>query len=413
MNKAINTAILAAMFTLVIATSCKKSTEIFEEKSLDFSAQEKEIAKASNEFTLKAYGFLSNDLKPNENLFYSGVSMSSVLSMTANGAAGNTYEQMYKALNFDKFSEDQINNYQYKLLTTLPFISNSTKLNIAYGIWHTPDLNILPTFKSTVTEDYKSRIAALDYNKADETLKDINGFIGRKTEQMIPEFFPNLPAGMKMLLVNAIYFKGEWDKKFDKGKTKKDTFYLQAGNTVQTDFMEITHSFEMATTTSYQAVKLPYKDKKFEMIIVKPSSNSTLKTLQEKFTRNEAVQEMDNQFKDASLILSMPKFKFEYEIDLNKMLQQFGMADAFYNVADFSRMADNKRLFIDKVRQKAVIDVHEAGSEAAAVTVVEMTYSSISSSVPTRIKYDEPFIFLLREASSGLILFMGQYNKPD
>jgi serine protease inhibitor len=412
MNKAVNTAILLALFSLVITTSCDKSTEIFEEKSLDFSAQEKEIAKASNEFTLNAYGFLTNELKPNQNLFYSGVSISSVLSMTANGAAGDTYEQMYKALNFDKFSEEQINNYQYKMLTTLPFISNSTKLNIAYGIWHTPDLNVLPTFKNTVTEDYKSRIAALDYNNADETLKDINGFIDRKTEQMIPEFFQNLPVGMKMLLVNAIYFKGDWDKKFDKEKTKKDNFRLQTGNTVQTEFMEVTHSFEMATTNSFQAVKLPYKDKKFEMIIVKPSNNSTLNTLKEKFTKYETVQEMDKEFRDASLILSIPKFKFEYEIDLQRMLEQFGMVDAFKSEADFSRMAALP-LKIDKVKQKAVIDVNEAGSEAAAVTVVSMTFSSAGPSAPTRIKYDEPFIFMLREASSGLILFMGQYNLPE
>lgn len=403
------------MFSLVITTSCDKSTEIFEEKFLDFSAQEKEIIKASNEFTLKAYAFLSDELKPSENLFYSGVSMSSVLSMTGNGAIGSTYEQMYKALNFDKFSEEQINNYQHKLLTTLPFISNSTRLNIAFGIWHTPDLNVLPTFKSTVTENYKSRISALDYSKGDETLNDINGFISRKTEQMIPKFYSKLPPNLGMILVNAIYFKGEWDKKFDKGNTKKDTFHLQNENTVQTDFMEVTHTFEMASTTSYQAVKLPYKDKKFEMIIVKPTSNSTLKTLQEKFTRNEAVQEMDYEFKNASLILSMPKFKFEDEIGLNKMLQQFGMTQAFRQAADFSRMADNMRPFIGIVEQKAVIDLNEAGSEAAAVTVVHMEILSANPTpiAPTRIKYDEPFIFLLREASSGLILFMGQYNQPE
>ena len=158
-------------------------TEIFEKKSLDFSAQEKEIAKASNEFTLNAYGFLSNELKSNENLFYSELSISSILSMTANVAAGGTYEQMYKALNFDKFSEEQLNNYQYKLLNTLSFISTFSKLNLAYGIWHTPEINVLPAFKKTVGEDYKSRIASLDYNKPDETLNDINGFISNKTER--------------------------------------------------------------------------------------------------------------------------------------------------------------------------------------------------------------------------------------
>lgn len=405
--------IALVLFALALNTSCEKSNEEFKEVQLDFSVQEKEIAKASNEFTLKTYGFLSEKLKTNENLFYSGVSISSVLAMTANGTAGNTHEEMYKALNFDKFSEEQINNYQYKILNTLPSISNSTKLNMAYGVWHTADLNVLPTFIKTITEDYKSRIAGLDYSKTDETLNDINGFISRKTEQMIPRFFSELPPSLEMLLVNAIYFKGNWDKKFDKEKTKKDVFRLQNGNSVQTDFMEVNHTFEMATTSSYQSVKLPYKDKKFEMIIVKPSPNSTLKALQDKFTKYEAIKEMDKEFQNASLIVSMPKFKFEYEIELKAMLEQFGMVQAFYPGANFSRMADNKPLLIDKVIQKAIIDVNEAGSEAAAVTAVQVITYSAAPGGSVKIKYDEPFLFLLREASSGLILFMGQYNQPN
>lgn len=227
---------------------------------------------------------------------------------------------------------------------------------------------------------------------------------------MIPMFFPQLPAGIKMLLVNAIYFKGDWDKKFDKNKTEKDAFRLANGNSVQTGFMEVTHTFEMATTGSYQAVKLPYKDRKFEMIIVKPPTNSTFNTLREKLTRYETIQEMDKEFKDASLSLTMPKFKFEYEIQLNKMLQEFGMVEAFDVGTNFSRLSD-VNLFIDKVIQKAIIDVNEAGSEATGRTVESMNFSAISGG-PTAVKYDEPFIFLLREASSGLILFMGQYNQP-
>lgn len=409
MNRTIKPIILA-LLTLVTTISCEKTNEIVEQKQLDFSDEEKEIVKASNDFTLNTYGFLSQNLTSNENLFYSGASISSVLSMTSNGAAGTNFTEIYKALNFDKFSENQINSYQHKLLNSLPFISNSTKLNIAYGIWHSPDINLHPAFKTTVTERYQSRIAALDYNKVDETLNDINGFISQKTEQMIPMFFPQLPAGIKMLLVNAIYFKGDWDKKFDKSKTKKDTFRLENGNSVQTDFMEVTHTFEIASTGSYQAVKLPYKDKKFEMIIVKPAANSTFNTLREKFTRYETIQEMDKEFKDAPLILTMPKFKFEYEIQLNQMLQEFGMIEAFNMGANFSRLTD-VNLFIDKVIQKAIIDVNEAGSEAAATTVVAMNFSAISGGAKA-IKYDEPFIFLLREASSGLILFMGQYNQP-
>lgn len=121
---------------------------------------------------------------------------------------------------------------------------------------------------------------------------------------------------------------------------------------------------------------------------------------------------MDKEFKDASLslTLTMPKFNFEYEIQLNKLLQESGMVEAFDVRANFSRLTD-VNIFIDKVIQKAIIEMNEAGSEAAATTVVSMNFSAISGG-PLAVKYDEQFIFLLREASPGLILFMGQYNQP-
>lgn len=168
MNRTIKPIILA-LVTLVTTISCEKTNEIVDEQQLDLSPEEKEIVKDSNDFTLNDYGFLSQNLTSNEYLFYSGASISSVLSMTANGAAGTNFREIFKALSFDKSSEDQINSCQHKLLNSMPFISNSSKINIAYGIWHSPDINLHPAFKTTVTERYKSRIAAQDYKKVDET----------------------------------------------------------------------------------------------------------------------------------------------------------------------------------------------------------------------------------------------------
>lgn len=331
--------------------------------------------------------------------------------MTANGARANTQSEMYKALELGEFTPQEINNYYKKLITELPILERNTKLKLANSIWYNQDLSFLPDFIETSKENYFAKVSPINPS-APNSIDLINNWISDQTEGLIPKMIKGIDPDLVMMLINAIYFKGIWHTQFEKANTTKGNFTTNDKQLVETSFMNLEAPFKVNVNQDFNMVHVPYKNKKFEMVLLMPASGKTMIDLQNKIQDQNVLMEAFSKSSETNIQLSMPIMKIKYKRELNETLKGLGMLDAFSRSnADFNGIIDSRRSYISKVEHEAVIDVNEEGSEAAAVTVVEIVAWSANPG-PMKIRFDQPFIFVVREVSSGLILFMGQYNKP-
>lgn len=400
-----------ASVIILIFTSCSKGESPFIEGELLLTDRELVKVKHDNKFAFKAYKKLVTELNPNDNLFFSPLSISSVLAMTAYGARETTQSEMYKALELEEFTPQEINNYNKKLITNLPILERNTKLKLANSLWYNQNLTFLPDFIETSKENYFAKVSPIDITSPN-TIELINNWISNQTEGLIPKMVKEIDPYLAMMLVNAIYFKGIWHTQFDKSKTTKENFTAADKQSVATSFMNLDAAFKINVNQDFNMVHVPYKNKKFEMVLLKPSQGKTMADLQNKLQDENVLTEAFAKSSEANVSLSMPIMKIKYKTNLNKTLEHLGMVQAFVpGIANFDGIIDSRKTCLSKVEHEAVIDVNEEGSEAAAVTVVEIVTLSANPG-PMKIKFDQPFIFVIREVSSGLILFMGQYNKP-
>ncbi len=381
-------------------------------KDLMLTATELERAGNDNQFAFELFRTATTDLKHNENALLSPLSVGMALAMTNNGAVGETREAIENVLKFGNLTTEEINTYYQKLMTDLPALDPKTTLEIANSIWHRHDFQVLPSFLDVNRTFYKADVSALDF--ADPGAKDvINDWVSNKTKKKIPTIIDGgIPSNMVMYLINAVYFKGDWEQRFDKSDTKKGTFMRAGGNDLQTDFMHVEHTFNVAGTADVEAIELPYGNKKYSMMILKPRGDLSPGQIVEKLVETNTWSTLTSSFQPGKTRLALPKFKFSYENKLNDELTDMGMGIAFEpNRADFSGISGTRNLLIDEVKHKSFIEVNEEGTEAAAVTSVGIIYTSLPQ-VHT-FNVDRPFLFAIREMTTGLILFVGQVNDPS
>ncbi|TJZ60052.1 serpin family protein [Sphingobacterium olei] len=398
--------------TLVLFSSCEKKDIPFDERNLELTAAEKQLVDLNNEFAFDMMAQLSGNITANENLFFSPLSVGAALTMTSNGAKGETLSQMQKALNMDGIDAELVNAYYKKLITDLPYLNAKTNIEIANSIWYTNEFSVRNSFLDMNRNYFNAEISPLDFSNP-QALNRINGWVNEKTKTKIPSILDQIPGDVVMYLINAIYFKGAWDYKFDKSKTKKEDFKKSDGEVIQTDFMETEHTFNTASTTDYEAIQLPYTDRKFDMVLVKSKPGKSLDNLKATFQDPAAIKSLVEGLRGTKAKVHLPKFKISYESSLAPMLVSFGMVKPFNVGADFTGITENGGVYISDVKHKAFVEVSEEGTEAAAVTIVGIELTSMPQpQEPIVIRFDEPFLFFIREASSGLVLFAGQINDP-
>jgi len=386
--------------------SCKKDKSAKEGKDLQLTTQEQQKVLSDNKFAFKLLKDLAASEDVSKNIMVSPFSIGVALSMTSNGSNDATLEAIHKTLGSDGFSEDTINNYYNKIIKDLPLLDPTTDINIANSIWYRQGFTPLPAFLKTNTEKFNARSEALNFQ--DPAAKNtINNWVNTQTKGKIPTIIDNIAGDMIMYLINAVYFKGTWKYTFDKSKTTTGTFQLGNGQTVPAPFMSGKIKINAAVTPSANAYELMYGNGKYSMVIVVPSTTTTLNDYiasmnDEKWmTLNAAMRETEN-------TIRLPKFKFSYEKELKNTLTTLGMGIAFSDQADFTRINPQGRLKISEVKHKTFIDVNEEGTEAAAVTSVGI----VLTSAPMEFIVDRPFLFAIREVSSGLILFNGLIRNP-
>jgi serpin B len=400
------------IFTLLIIgfASCKKANTVPQNankgKSLVLTSFEQQKVTADNAFTLKLFKNLDSANTGNVNLFASPLSVSFALGMTSNGANGQTLAAFKNTLNFNGLSQDQVNTYYNNLITNLPVLDPNTTFNIANSIWYRQGFDVLPKFLQTDSSSFHAQIQALDFNSP-AAVNTINNWVSDKTNGKIPTIIKSIPYNAVMYLVNALYFKSSWNEKFDPANTKAQTFYLTDNSQVQADFMTGTIDFNYYNNGKVSVYELPYSNSRFSMVIVEPGSGTSLKQITTALDSAQW-QTWMGKLSPIKYEITLPKFKFSYNVTLNDALTNLGLGIAFSDNADFSLINPTARLKISNVVHKAYVETDESGTTAAAATSVGL----IATMAPVMPPINHPFMFAIREMSSGLIVFVGTVNNP-
>ncbi|VGO22868.1 serpin family protein [Pontiella sulfatireligans] len=364
-------------------------------------------AESVNQLTFEIYQKLAAESEGN--LFLSPYSISSALAMVYGGARGETAEQINSTFRFGgQGATHPAFSYLRKRLNRIEE-KGEVQLSVANALWPQVDYKFLPDYLAMTKEYYGSEIEAIDYKAdADAARKKINRWVEGKTNDRIKDL---IPAGMldpltRLVLANAIYFKGDWASQFKAEATHDVPFILEPGKTVDVPMMSQTGDFNFSYNKTFQTLKLPYEGDDLSMLLLLPTSSDGLPALEKDLTL-ELVNSL--QFNKQEIMVFLPKFKLESEFSLASTLAAMGMPLAFSKGADLSGMDGSKNLFIGAVVHKAFVEVNEEGTEAAAATAVGIR----TTSMPLMFEANRPFLFLIRENSTGAILFIGRVTDPS
>lgn len=368
------------------------------------------VSEANNRFAIDVYNEIADG---DENLFISPYSITSALAMTYAGADGNTATQMSSVLSLDGVDNP---HEGFKKLRISLQETKSVKLHVANSLWPQKGYRFLESYLKFTKENYDVDITAVDYvKKVEKARLNINTWVSEKTMEKIPELIPQgtLNALTKMVLVNAIYFKGDWATPFNKKATTTEAFYSQNGETVKTKLMFKNAKYPYKESLGLQVIELPYSDENLSMIVLLPNKKDGIKSLEKELT-TENIEKWTTGLQKKTVNLHFPKFKLESGFLLAKKLAKMGMSDAFNaSLADFSKMDGKKKnLFIGDVIHKTFIAVDEEGTEAAGATAVVMRAYAVRPDETVNFRADHPFIYMIKEKSSNTILFLGRFSEP-
>jgi serpin B len=376
------------------------------------------IAQANNAFALDLYGRLTAGSQGN--LFFSPNSIETALAMTYAGARGDTASQMAAVLHLPATS-DAVHKDLGDFLKTLNGPAADTgkprgyTLTVANALWAQQGYSFLPAFINLVQTNYGAGLQTVDFvNNTEAARQTINAWIEKKTHGKITNLIPQgaLTELTRLVLTNAIYFKGSWAYPFDKAATNPEPFHVSASEDKSVPMMHRTGEYGYTETDTLQALQLRYAGGDLSMIILLPKQSDGLPSLEKQLTPAELDDLLGN-LDDQKVIVSIPRFKLTEQFELGPVLQSLGMVDAF-GVADFSGMDGKRDIGISSVIHKAFVDVNEEGTEAAAATAVAVAGMAMGMEPPTPVfRADHPFLFLIRDEKSGAILFMGRYVKPE
>lgn len=383
-----------------------------ERYDIPLSTKSEEVNAVSQQFAFKLFKEIAGSSK--ENSCISPLSASFCLGMLLNGADSDTYEEIRDVLGYKGFSNEEINEYVQTMQTELPKLDGRTLLSSANSIWANKSYNLLPDFIKLNTTYYDAEVRNEAFD--DGLVGKINGWCSEKTNQLIPEIIREVSPGAVCYLLNAIYFKGQWTDEFKKEDTKKETFYTSDGQTLKVDMMKQENDFNVYRDREVTTVELPYGNKALSMVVFMPS-------IPEEKNIDDIIAGLDqekwNNWMENTIAYSpellLPRFKIENSLNLIEPMQALGIKKAFTDKADFSK-ACSEALYINMLLQKTYLEVNEIGTEAAAATIGGMETSTGDpiefNPWPYRICFDHPFGYIIKENSTGAILFAGKVEKP-
>ncbi len=402
--------LLLFCLSVLLVAGCTNKNDITpeEETPLVLKANMQQKVAQDNKFAfslLKAT--IENSEKPN--VFISPLSMSIALGMAWNGANNETKTEMEEVLNLSGMTVDEINEYYQIMQTTLPKVDNKTKLNIANSIWYRTGFPVKADYLDVNKEYFNAEVRELDFAQA-WALDTINNWCARKTNNLIKEPLDEISPDAVMYLINAIYFKGIWAKKFDNKETVERTFTNENNEAVSVNMMQLSDTFAYTSDDLAQYLDLPYGNGSFSMTVILPLAGKTTTDVLNSLTIEKWNNTLSNMFIQ-KVDVKLPRFKIENSYEMKDVLINLGMKNAFSaSDADFSGIS-NYKLFISRVIHSTYCEVNEDGTEAAAVTIIEFETTSMPMNPVFYV--NRPFIFLIREKSTGIILFAAKMGNVE
>jgi len=367
----------------------------------------------NNVFAVALYGRLRHQ---NGNLFFSPESISTALAMAYAGARGSTASEMAKTLHFT-LPPDKLHPAMGALLRDLNAAHEGYQLSVANALWAQQGYTFLDDFLSLLKTDYGAGLNQVNFKGATEAARlTINQWVEQKTQDKIKDLLQPgaLRSDTRLVLTNAIYFKGDWETQFDKAQTKSEDFHLSPAQAATAPLMHREGRFSYFDGGTFQILEIPYKSKELSMIVFLPKDAGGLSALEQSLTGSNLQQWVGKLGSVPKVIVTMPKFKMTQQFELGSTLSAMGMPQAFSGSADFSGMTGHRDFAISEVIHKAYVDVNEEGTEAAAATAVTMRALAMRApeGPPPVFRADHPFVFMIRDNRSASILFMGRMADP-
>ena len=398
---------------LIIVTACgngaERGTEI--SKDLAFDKEDyKKVVSANNELGFKLLEEIETD--ENGNSFISPTSLLMALSMVYNGADGVTKEEIATTLRLESIDVDDLNKANASLISMLHQETDAIQLDIANSIWLNERFHFQDDFALSNKAYFNAAIEEIDITDKGSANR-INEWVRKATNEKIEEIVEApLNPDLVAILVNALYFKGDWTYAFDKEQTNQEPFHLEDGAIKDVSLMTLSEELDYLKNENFQAVKLPYGNEDLSMTVFLPTEETGLEDFKKRLTA-ETWAIWEAQFRKEEGTVRLPKFQVEYEVLLKDTLQKLGMATAFDRGANFEKMIkEDNPVWISEVKQKTYIDVNEKGTEAAAVTSVEMKTTSAPIDEPFQMKVNRPFFITISDNETNTILFMGSIANP-
>lgn len=414
--------------------SCSISEAVKDPITIQSPVPTEQITKVTLDETQKGYVDAGNrmafrflgEMFDNENLVCSPLSLQYALAMTANGASGQTRQEIIDFLGYGEEDINALNEYSKTLLEQLPAVDLDVTLKVTDALLVNDKFPLLPSFKETVENNYYAAVDNMDFSDPEQVAARINEWASRNTDGFIDNILSasEISEDAVAYIMNALYFKakwagGEYDPMFESNATKPEDFHLSDGSTIKVDMMRNMRWHQYAEMDGYKVLAIPYAGYKYYMYILLPDEND-INGLIEKLKTTSWSDILSKMKSDAEVYIRIPKFEIENKYNLNDALHALGVTRPFQSgMAEFDMMFQPKQpkyyYWIEKVIQKARIKVSEKGTEAGAVTIVEMDgVAEAPGDEPKKVYFyaDHPFVFVIGEKTSGTILFEGVCTRP-
>lgn len=401
---------------LMSFTSEKSSRDMREpqfqvKKQIQSNTMEDRMRKADQAFAFDLFErvLISEESGDDQNFMVSPLSLSMALTMTMNGAEGETKNAIRNTLKKEAFSDKELNKYYRNLKRYLLNTDSETDISIANSIWTNKNIPVRGSFKRTNRRHFDAELREADFSLP-ATASLINQWASDNTKGLINNVIDRTNGDDLIYLLNAIYFKGTWSTSFDKANTIEAPFFVKPDMRVRVEMMNQTNKFDYTEDSNLQMIKLPYGNKSYSMMVLLPKEDKSLKDIAALLKNLNYWESLNSNMYNVDVDLALPKFKTVYSKRLEGILSDMGMGVMFTPGADFSRISKYPAN-LSIVKQDTYISTDEEGTEAAAVTMVARKSANYTERVTFRA--DRPFIYVIKENSTDAILFMGVVKKFD
>ena len=410
-NPILRSAAFALLILPFMLISCSKNDEILpsEPVPINITADQTALIESGNDFAFDIFKKIAAGESEGKNIMISPLSISYALSMTVNGATGETREAMLEALRLQGINTDALNKGYKDLTAALLSVDKRVIMSIANSVWTEDDFDVKKSFTDVLTQYYNAQSESFDINDPNAPAK-MNAWIEDKTNGLIKDMIQKLEDNTVMLIINAIYFKGKWASEFDRTKTEEMPFHLTSGS-ANVPMMRQKSDFNVYEGSGFVMAEFPYGQGNFVMDVILPDQSVSLSNTMD-LLADANFSGWISQMRERETDVTFPKFKYGFKKKLKDVLTDMGMGIAFTDAADFSNISEQYDLLINDVTHQSFIETNEEGTEAAAATVVDIGTTSYPPQA-LEFRMDRPFVYLIRETTTNTILFMGRVADPS